>query len=70
MCSAPQTAFIINGTLCDNVLFGQSYDPERYARVVKVCCLEADIDLLPAGDCTEIGSGGINLSGGQRQRVR
>jgi len=65
----PQTAFIINGTLRDNVLFGQPFEPSLYARTIHACCLQSDIDLLPAGDATEIGSGGINLSGGQRQRV-
>ena len=65
----PQTAFIINGTLKDNVLFGHPFEPELYARTIHACCLQSDIDLLPAGDGTEIGSGGINLSGGQRQRV-
>lgn len=67
---APQTAFILNGTLRENVLFGNPWDPELYARVIEACCLQSDIDLLQAGDATEIGTGGINLSGGQRQRVR
>jgi len=66
---APQTAFILNGTLRENVLFGNPWDPELYARVIEACCLQSDIDLLQAGDATEIGTGGINLSGGQRQRV-
>ncbi|KAK3903084.1 ABC transporter type 1, transmembrane domain-containing protein [Staphylotrichum tortipilum] len=44
-------------------------DSGWYRRVVKACCLEHDLDLLPEGDGTQIGSGGLNLSGGQRQRV-
>lgn len=33
------------------------------------CALEDDLDILPAGDTTQIGERGINLSGGQKQRV-
>ncbi|XP_071490287.1 ATP-binding cassette sub-family C member 9-like [Diadema antillarum] len=66
---AAQKAWLINATLKENILFGNQYIPERYERVIKACCLQPDIDILPAGDETEIGEKGINLSGGQKQRV-
>lgn len=48
----------------------QGGDDERwYHRVVEACCLIHDLEILPDGDETLIGSGGMNLSGGQRQRV-
>ena len=46
-----------------NVVFGQPYDDARYAAVLKACALSDDVDLLPAGDQTELGERGINLSG-------
>lgn len=33
------------------------------------CQLERDLEILPAGDLTEIGERGINLSGGQKARI-
>jgi len=41
----------------------------RFREVVSACSLEADFDMLPNGDMTEIGEKGINLSGGQKARV-
>ncbi|XP_023364920.1 canalicular multispecific organic anion transporter 2-like [Otolemur garnettii] len=65
----PQQAWIQNCTLQENVLFGQALDPKRYQQTLEACALLADLEMLPAGDQTEIGEKGINLSGGQRQRV-
>lgn len=62
----PQTAFIVNATLRDNIVFGEEFDADRYEKVIYACALIADINLLPNGDSTEIGERGINLSGGQK----
>jgi ABC-type multidrug transport system fused ATPase/permease subunit len=66
---APQTAWIVNDTLRGNIVFGNEFDEERYARTIQVCALERDLAMLPAGDKTEVGERGINLSGGQKARL-
>ncbi|XP_066994509.2 ATP-binding cassette sub-family C member 5 isoform X2 [Anabrus simplex] len=64
-----QEAWILNATLRENILFGESFNSKRYYEVVYCCSLTEDINMLPGGDQTEIGERGINLSGGQKQRV-
>lgn len=41
----------------------------RYRKVIQLCELERDLEILPAGDDTYIGEKGINLSGGQKARI-
>ncbi|XP_070558775.1 ATP-binding cassette sub-family C member 9-like [Ptychodera flava] len=65
----PQKPWIQNTTLRGNILFGEIFDQKRYTEVIEACALQPDINMLPAGDMTEIGERGINLSGGQKQRV-
>lgn len=65
----PQTACIFNMTIRDNVLFGKRMDAGRYLRILEACDLTRDMELLPAGDLTEVGEKGETLSGGQKQRV-
>ena len=38
-------------------------DEKKYQKVLDVCCLQPDLDILDEGDQTEIGERGINLSG-------
>jgi ABC-type multidrug transport system fused ATPase/permease subunit len=64
-----QQAWIQNETVKSNILFGNKFDETTYAKVIKSCALTNDLDILPAGDLTEIGENGINLSGGQKQRI-
>ncbi|KAF9909324.1 hypothetical protein EC991_008835 [Linnemannia zychae] len=65
----PQQAWICNATVKDNILFGKTFDQALYDRIVTASGLRPDLEMLPAGDQTEIGERGINLSGGQKQRV-
>ncbi|XAR58448.1 Xenobiotic-transporting ATPase [Bertholletia excelsa] len=65
-----QTSWIQNGTIQENVLFGLPMNRERYREVIRVCCLEKDLEMMEFGDQTEIGERGINLSGGQKQRIQ
>uniref|UniRef100_A0A8D3DGD5 ABC-type glutathione-S-conjugate transporter n=1 Tax=Scophthalmus maximus TaxID=52904 RepID=A0A8D3DGD5_SCOMX len=65
----PQQAWIQNATVQDNVIFGREKLKTWYHRVLEACALLPDLDILPAGDATEIGEKGLNLSGGQKQRV-
>ncbi|CAK9207810.1 unnamed protein product [Sphagnum jensenii] len=65
----PQVSWIFNATVRDNILFGSSYDPERYNRAIHASALRQDLTLFPSGDLTEIGERGVNISGGQKQRV-
>jgi hypothetical protein len=44
-------------------------DEYRYQKVLEVCALKKDLEMLTDGESTEIGANGINLSGGQRWRV-
>uniref|UniRef100_A0A6Q2XST6 ABC-type glutathione-S-conjugate transporter n=1 Tax=Esox lucius TaxID=8010 RepID=A0A6Q2XST6_ESOLU len=65
----PQQAWIQNATVQENVVFGREKQKTWYQRVLEACALLPDLNILPAGDSTEIGEKGLNLSGGQKQRV-
>jgi ABC-type transport system involved in cytochrome bd biosynthesis fused ATPase/permease subunit len=65
-----QNAWIQTGTVRDNILFGSPMDTQRYEDTLARCSLVKDLELLPYGDCTQIGERGVNLSGGQKQRVQ
>ncbi|CCE61636.1 hypothetical protein TPHA_0A05620 [Tetrapisispora phaffii CBS 4417] len=61
--------WIQNATVRDNIIFGSPYEEDKYKEVLRACSLESDLDILPAGDKTEIGERGITLSGGQKARI-
>jgi ATP-binding cassette subfamily C (CFTR/MRP) protein 4 len=67
---APQSPWIMAGTLRSNVTLDESFDDKWYREVIAACGLMQDIRQLgEAGDLTEIGERGTNLSGGQKARV-
>jgi len=65
----PQEAYILNGTLLENLTFGQELAAERIQHALQVAGLWPDVQAMPGGWMTEIGEKGINMSGGQRQRL-
>ena len=44
-------------------------DSKWYATILWACELNADLEQLPRGDLTVVGSNGAGLSGGQKQRI-
>ena len=64
-----QQPWILTDTIEGNIVFNQPFDQEKLDMIVKVCGLEKDLELFPAGLKTGIGEKGINLSGGQKARV-
>ncbi len=64
---APQDAFILEGTLRENILFGEEYDAKRFKEVIKKAGLAAFYEKYK--DDTILKEGGLNLSGGEKQRI-
>ncbi|KAL3687954.1 hypothetical protein R1sor_014263 [Riccia sorocarpa] len=65
-----QQAWIQNGTIEENILFGRAMNRSLYQRVIRACALITDLAQMEFGDQTEIGERGLNLSGGQKQRIQ
>ena len=64
-----QEAFLMNDTIKENIIFGNTFDEAWFNKVLDICQLRPDLVTLKAGVQTEIGERGINLSGGQKQRI-
>jgi ATP-binding cassette subfamily C (CFTR/MRP) protein 1 len=64
-----QTPWLTNKTLQQNVIGESHFYPQWYSEVIRACALEQDIDELPNGDQSMLGSKGATLSGGQKQRI-
>ncbi len=58
----PQQPFIQNDTFKSNILFGRSLDETFYQNVLEMCALKSDLNILSAGDATEIGEKVNNTS--------
>ncbi|KZT35927.1 hypothetical protein SISSUDRAFT_1064088 [Sistotremastrum suecicum HHB10207 ss-3] len=65
----PQSAWLQNASIKDNILFTLPFDEERYQQTLAACALVSDLKILEDGDESEIGERGVNLSGGQKARV-
>ncbi len=50
-----QKAWLMNTTLKENILFGRDFDSDTYEAILDACALRPDLEILPAGEDTEIG---------------
>lgn len=64
-----QTAWIMDGTLKDNIVAFSDFDEQWYQTVLHACALDEDLLHFRDGNDTKLGDQGVNLSGGQKQRV-
>lgn len=64
-----QTAWVFSGTIQENILFGEAFDEDKFAKVIEACALKEDLQKLSNGVLTFVGERGAVLSGGQRARV-
>lgn len=68
----PQSIFLSEGTIAENVAFGlppQSIHLEQVNRALQLANLTELVKELPEGINTKVGERGVQLSGGQRQRI-
>lgn len=64
-----QQAWLVNGTIKENIIFNSPWDAKRYKNVIVACSLQRDLEILDGGDQTLVGEKGVTLSGGQKQRI-
>ncbi|WP_240665246.1 ABC transporter ATP-binding protein [Idiomarina sp. 29L] len=68
----PQTIFLADSSIRENIAFGiapDRIDEERVRKAAKLAHLEDLLDQLDEGLDTRVGERGIQISGGQRQRI-
>jgi ATP-binding cassette subfamily B protein len=64
-----QEAFLIAGTVRDNVVFGHHAADDEVWLALHLAAADDFVRALPSGLDTVVGERGVSLSGGQRQRV-
>lgn len=68
----PQSIFLTEGSIVENVAFGiatDAVDMSKVENAIRLAHLDEWVKGLPEGLLTEIGERGVQISGGQRQRL-
>jgi ATP-binding cassette subfamily B protein len=68
-CIVFQEAFLVAGTVRDNVVFGSEFGDDDVWAALDLAAAEQFVRELPLGLDTLVGERGVSLSGGQRQRL-
>ncbi len=65
----PQSIYLFDGTVAQNVAFGSDIDAARVKEVLRQANILEFLERHQEGIETVVGEGGIKLSGGQKQRI-
>jgi len=65
----PQNIYLVDGTIAENVAFGEEIDERRVKEVLKMANILDFLETHHKGIWTKVGENGVKLSGGQKQRV-
>lgn len=68
----PQSIFLSEGTIAENVAFGipeKDIDLDQVKKALRLAHLDEFVQSLEKGIHTKVGERGVQLSGGQRQRI-
>jgi len=65
----PQSIYLFDGTVAQNVAFGEPIDEERIKEALRKANILDFLERHHEGIHTRVGEGGVKLSGGQRQRI-
>lgn len=65
----PQQVYLFDGTVADNISFGQLYNENKIKKVLTQAKILDFLESHQEGIFTKVGEGGIKLSGGQKQRI-
>ena len=66
----PQTVFLVDDTIRENIVFGaEEQNDDKVWDVLKKASMDKFVRELPKGIDTVVGERGIRFSGGQRQRI-
>ena len=59
----------MSDTIKNNIIFFKEYNEEKYNKIISLCQLDYDLELLSYGSETEINNTSSNISGGQKARI-
>lgn len=65
----PQSVYLFDGTVADNISFGKEYDEMKIKDVLAKAKILEFLENHQDGIATFVGEGGVKLSGGQKQRI-
>jgi len=65
----PQSIYLFDGTVGENVVFGEEYNEKRIKYVLKKAKILNFLEKYQDGINTQVGGDGVKLSGGQKQRI-